>query len=260
MQVTQKNDMISACKHLLQTDVGGLFLDILILIARTVGSIILGLAAGWGTVYVFNRVPAKWLCDYDEKPDEKLHGERIGRYPWGWAFSLLFIGFVFFMWDKGIIYQIAGIFALWMLLLIALADIKYMIIPDQFVFAVAVTAIGFVPFQPYLLSPLFGALIGGGCFLIIGIAAKLVMKKEAMGFGDIKLMAAVGLMAGTKGAVIIFILTIFLSGIVMGTGLLTGRIKRGDEKPLGPYIAAASSMFILLPQWLLFVADLYLGR
>ena len=233
--------------------------DIVYLIIRIVLSVGAGLLLGWGTPYVFNRIPAKWLCDYDEEPDKEMWGERIKKYPWSWVFAFLFLGAVFCIWHMGPIYQIAGLPALWLLLLMALADQKYMIIPDQLVVTLAVTAIGFVPFQPDFLSPLYGALIGGGSLLIIGTIGRWISKKDVMGFGDVKLMAAIGLISGMKGTVIILVLTFLSAGVVMGFGLLSGRLKREEEQPLGPYIAAAAAAFILFRPWFLLLADGYLA-
>lgn len=234
-------------------------MEILYLIIRILLSIGAGLLAGWGAPYVFNRIPAKWLCDYGEEPAKEMWGERIKKYPWSWVFAFIFLGAVFCIWNMGPVYQTAGLPALWLLLLIALADQKYMIIPDQLVVALAVTAIGFIPFQSDFLSPLYGALIGGGSLLIIGTIGRWISKKDVMGFGDVKLMAAIGLISGVKGTVIILLLTFLSAGIVMGFGLLSGRLKREDEQPLGPYITAAAAAFILFRPWLLLLADRYLA-
>jgi leader peptidase (prepilin peptidase)/N-methyltransferase len=48
----------------------------------------------------------------------------------------------------------------------------------------------------------------------MGIAGKLIYKKEAMGFGDVKLFAAIGLLLGFKGVVVTLILTVFSSAFV----------------------------------------------
>ncbi len=229
------------------------------MLLRIVLSACFALLAGFGAIYVFNRVPAKWLCDYGEEPDKEMWESRIRLSPFGVIFIFFFMAGLSLMWDRGPLYQLAGTAALWFLLLVALADIKYRIIPDQFLVALAVTAIGFIPFQSDFLSPLYGALLGGASLLMVGIVGRWIYKKEVMGFGDVKLMAAVGLTVGMKGTAIILILTIFSAGILMGIGLLSGRLKRQDEQALGPYIAAAAATFILFQPWLLMLANWYMG-
>ncbi|MDR0425496.1 MAG: hypothetical protein LBH39_08635, partial [Clostridiales Family XIII bacterium] len=61
----------------------------LFVIGVLVAAIGLGVLAGYGAVYVFNRIPAKWLCDYGEEPEDRHMPPRIGKYPWGPLFSLV---------------------------------------------------------------------------------------------------------------------------------------------------------------------------
>ena len=234
-------------------------METVFLIVRMIAYVAAGFMAGFSAVYVFNHIPAKWLCDYDQQPTEEMWGRRIKEYPWSFIFSFFFIGAFFLIWERELIFQIAGIPALWLLLLVGLADKKFMIIPDQFVIGLAIVSIGFIPYQPDVLSPLYGALVGGGSLLAIGIIARWILKREAMGFGDIKLMAAIGLMAGLKGILIILMLTLLSSGVILSIMCLTGAVKRDDEQPLGPFIAAAAAAFILFRPWLMMATDWYIG-
>lgn len=221
--------------------------------------IVFGAVAGTLTVYVFNRIPAKWLCDYDEEPDKEMWGIRIKKRPWAFVFSLVFIACAVMLYRLGIPYLIAGTAAIWLLLQIGISDSKYMIIPDQYTIALAVTALGFIPFQKSFLSPLYGAIIGCGFLLLVGLFGRLIFKKEAMGFGDIKLLAALGLAFGVEGVIVIILMTVFSSAFVYGIGWLTGRLKGGDQQPLGPFIAAAASLYVLFRREMMAVISLYLG-
>ncbi len=233
-------------------------METIILLSKILTSIAAGMFAGYITVYAFNRIPAKWLCDYNQEPDKEMWGERIKKRPWTVVFMLVFTASSLKLLDMGFLYGIAGIAALWLLLQIGISDKKYMIIPDQFVIALAVTALGFIPFHSSYLSQIFGALIGGGSLLMIGIAGRLLFRKETMGFGDVKFFSAIGLISGLKGLFIIFILTIFSSAFVFGIGLLSGKIKSGDQQPLGPFIAASTALYILFHQELVQLAELYI--
>jgi len=217
-------------------------------------SVIAGCFAGCGAVYVFNRIPASWLCDYNEEPSDELKQkdtQRIKSHPWKAAFSMLFVLAAIKMAVIDWQYALAAIVSLWALLIIALADKKYMIIPDQFVILLALTAFGYAPYYGSFLSPLFGALIGGGCMLIIGITGKLLFKKEALGFGDVKLFSAVGLITGPFGVSIILVASSFLSCIFFGIELLRGKIKRADVLALGPFIAFSAAVYIIFAAGLL---------
>lgn len=52
-----------------------------------------------------------------------------------------------------------------------------------------------------LIVSLQGSFIGSGLILWIALIAELVLRKEAMGFGDVKLMGAIGAFCGWQGAV-----------------------------------------------------------
>lgn len=232
-------------------------MDTATILIRIVFTVAAGVLAGFSAVYSFNRIPAKWLCDYHQKPDPGMWGERIKPRPWTTVFVLVFSASALTLTEQGFLYAIPGIVTLWLLLQIGMADGKYSIIPDQFVIALAVAAFGFIPFHPSYLSQLLGATVGGGSLLLMGIAGRLLFKKEAMGFGDVKLFAAIGLMLGVKGVVTVLVLTVFSSAFVFGIGLISGKLKPGSQQPLGPFIAASSAVYILFRPELMALADLY---
>ncbi len=188
-----------------------------------------------------------------------MWGERIKRKPWFVVFVLIFTAASLKLLEQGILYTIAGVIALWLLLQIGMADMKYRIIPDQYVIALAVSALGFIPFHSSHLSPLYGLIAGGGCILLMGFIGRLIFRKEAIGFGDVKLFAAIGLLSGLKGVIVILIISVFSSAIVFASGLVLRKIKYGEEQPLGPFISSAAALYILFSKELLMLADIYMG-
>lgn len=212
-------------------------------------SVMLGILAGNSAVFVFNKIPPKWLCDYGQEPGEELlqtDRQRIKSIPWKAAFSMIFSLATIKMSMMDWQYALAGLVALWLLLEIAIADWKYKIIPDQFTILLSITAFGFVPFHHSIFSPFWGALTGGGCMMFIALLGKLIFKRDALGFGDVKLFAAIGLITGPYGAILIFAGSSFLSGTACAYLLLRRKRKPMDTLPLAPYIALACAMYILL--------------
>jgi prepilin signal peptidase PulO-like enzyme (type II secretory pathway) len=230
------------------------------ILIRIAFSIAAGILAGFSAVYAFNRIPAKWLCDYHQKPDPGMWEERIKPQPWTIVFILVFSASALKLTGQSYLYAIPGVVALWLLLQIGMADRKYSIIPDQFVIALAVAAFGFIPLHLSYQSQLLGALVGGGSILLMGIVGMLLFKKESMGFGDVKLFAAIGLLLGVKGVVIVLLFTVFSSALVFGIGIMTGRLKADDQQPLGPFISASAAAYILFRPELLTLAGLYMGQ
>jgi prepilin signal peptidase PulO-like enzyme (type II secretory pathway) len=232
-------------------------------VAMLACSIAAGLLAGYGAVYVFNKMPAKWLCDYDEVPDDRHLPPRIDKRPWALLFSLVFATAAFKTLLVSWAYGAAVLPALWALLLVALSDGKYRIIPDQFVILLAVTGIGFAAIGqgsmgPYaFLSPLFGLLLGGGVFFLIALLGKRIARKEIMGFGDVKLTAVCGLIAGLVGIVAILLMTALSSAAYFSLRLARGNVKVTDEAPLGPFIAGATAVYLLFPREIAYVLRAY---
>jgi leader peptidase (prepilin peptidase)/N-methyltransferase len=94
---------------------------------------------------------------------------------------------------------------------------------------------------------LLGYLIGGGVVWAVRIFGSLAFGKEAMGLGDVHLMAAVGACLGWIDATLAFFLAAFvgvawaiLARIVAGVG---GRFVR--TLPYGPFLAVATVLVLL---------------
>jgi prepilin signal peptidase PulO-like enzyme (type II secretory pathway) len=236
---------------------------IYLIIGILAGILATGFLAGFSAVYVFNKMPAAWLVDYGEEPEEKLYGKRLSMRPYGIILSIVFVlayTFLVLQYD-GLAYTLPSMFILWVLMLIGIADHKYMIIPDQLTVLLAIAAIGLIVpdlltvyggsqslvpyFHTSFYSPILGALIGGGSIYLIGLIGSFITKKEAMGFGDVKLLVAVGFLCGIRGILIVLILTMLISGIWFILLLLAKKIQRSDNKPLGPYIVASCAIYIV---------------
>lgn len=94
---------------------------------------------------------------------------------------------------------------------------------------------------------LLGMLTGAGIFLLITLVGGLIAGKEAMGFGDVKLMGALGLYFGLSGIIVISLIA-FLLGAIISIILLATKIKKTSEYiPFGPFIVIASIIVIFVP-------------
>jgi leader peptidase (prepilin peptidase) / N-methyltransferase len=120
-------------------------------------------------------------------------------------------------------------------------DCEHYIIPDLLTVPGFLLAILF-SFFPGGLTPVdcaLGIAAGGGSLYAIGLLGKILLKKdEAMGGGDVRLMALVGALWGWKIAIAsIFIAS--LTGSLAGLALLLLRKLGNDRKiPFGPFLAA----------------------
>ena len=97
------------------------------------------------------------------------------------------------------------------------------------------------------INMLLGMLAGAGIFLMITLLGGLFYGKEAMGFGDVKLMGALGLYFGLSNIIIITLVS-FLIGAILSIILLVTRIKKTDEYiPFGPFIVIATFISMYIP-------------
>ena len=94
---------------------------------------------------------------------------------------------------------------------------------------------------------LLGMIVGGGIFLLITLIGGLIAGKEAMGFGDVKLMGALGLIIGWKNIIVVSVLSFLLAAIVSIVILLSKKKKANEYIPFGPFIVLSTVLTIFIP-------------
>jgi leader peptidase (prepilin peptidase)/N-methyltransferase len=146
---------------------------------------------------------------------------------------------------------------------IAVTDAKTYLIPDGFtvsglvlVFAAAIANF-FVGEASHFADPwaaVLGACAGAGAITIIGWLAEVMMKREAMGFGDTTLMAVVGAALGSERALLTIIVGAFVGATVflLIVGPLVKWRTRGTDAefafpdvPFGVFLAPAAMLVLL---------------
>jgi len=141
------------------------------------------------------------------------------------------------------------------LIVVCLIDYYHQIIPDgiillMFVLTVIYKASEYLIYGTplFLRDPICGFLAGGLLFLAIA-----VISGGAMGGGDIKLIAVLGLILGLKKTLLNILLSFFIGAVVSIYLLASGRKGRKDAIPFGPFINIA---FIIT----LFYGDMIINR
>ena len=209
-----------------------------------------GVVLGNGAVYFFNRMPGKWLCDYDEEPSQELlHPtcQRVKSTPWKYVFTGFFVVIGITLGLQNPLYAFPALIAIWLLLEMSIADIKYMIVPDQLIMLLVITGLGFISHHAFgVMDCLVGAAVGFGVMLLIAVIGRLMYKKPAVGGADVKLFAALGLALGTDGIVAVFVISTFLSAGHFIWMMVRKGAKLTDERPMVPYIAAAAIIYLVI--------------
>jgi len=110
-------------------------------------------------------------------------------------------------------------------------------------------------------SSLLGIAVGAGLTYGVGVVGKAVFKKEAMGFGDVKLMGMIGGILGWQAVILTFFLGSVIGAVIGVTLMLISR-RKDPHIAFGPFLAAAAVLvlfyqpqirhFILVtyPKWL----------
>ena len=155
-----------------------------------------------------------------------------------------------------------------MIIIAFIIDFKSQIIPNRLTLTIFETGLVFT-FVETLLEPnaginifvdnILGMLVGGGIFLLITLIGGAIAGKEAMGFGDVKLMGASGLFFGWLNMILISVMAFLFAAVVSIVILIAKRKKFNEYIPFGPFIVAASMIpiFISTPELLLVLLKVF---
>jgi len=96
-----------------------------------------------------------------------------------------------------------------------------------------------------LTASLIGLLVGAGAVFLAGVLGKWLFKKEAMGLGDVKLMAMVGGFLGWKLVLLNLFLACVLGSVI---GILLYLKTRRSRIPFGPHLSVGAILLMVFPQ------------
>jgi len=178
--------------------------------------------------------------------------------------------FALIYWRQGLVVgtgpdQLIIMMLLASLLVVASAvDMKFYVIPDEIsVFGLVAGLfaglllpglhVGVRPYHTFtaltglrhldgLMGSMLGAAVGGGMVFFFALVGELVFRREALGFGDVKLMAMVGAFLGWKVAVATFFISPFF-GLFYGLPLLL--LKGEHVMPYGPFLSGGAFIAML---------------
>tara|TARA_B100001250_G_scaffold25581_1_gene21182 strand:- start:2046 stop:2642 length:597 start_codon:yes stop_codon:yes gene_type:complete len=135
-------------------------------------------------------------------------------------------------------------------LIVFFIDLKHFIIPDVLNFTLIGLAIlkNFIPnfqsnFTYDLGQSIIGGILGYSIIWFIIFFYKKIKNVEAMGFGDAKLMAAIGFLFGWEPVFFILFLSAILGLISVIPSLLNNSKNFKTKIPFGPYIVISSIIY-----------------
>ncbi len=93
-----------------------------------------------------------------------------------------------------------------------------------------------------LVTSLIGGATGAGITWLTGVFGSYAFKKEAMGFGDVKLMALIGCLLGWQAALLVFFTAPFFGLLIAVPQML---IKKDHYIAYGPFLSLAAMLYIV---------------
>lgn len=160
--------------------------------------------------------------------------------------------FLFIWWKEPNLTGISYMLMASLLIAASMIDLDHMFIPDRFSVGLAVIGFLIAVFYPPLfgyidpempsflamtksgIQSLVGIMIPSAFLLWIGILCEVVLKREALGFGDIKLIGGIGAFIGWQGGLFALFGGAIIGCIFMLPYLLYKRITEKENAPPPP--------------------------
>jgi len=180
------------------------------------------------------------------------------RYPAVEALTGLLTGFV--AWHFGVSWHaLFAVVFVWALIALTFIDADTTLLPDDITLPLMWLGLlfnltwGFVDLRSAVLGAVAGYLLLWSVFWVF----KLITGKEGMGYGDFKLLAAIGAWLGWQVLPLVIVLSAAVGTIVGIAGIVLQGRDKGAKLPFGPYLAAAGFIALIWGQSL---NAWYLGR
>ncbi|MBI5781324.1 MAG: prepilin peptidase [Rhodocyclales bacterium] len=177
---------------------------------------------------------------------------RHCRAPIGWRYPLVellgSLAALAALWRFGLTWQaLAAAGFLWCAIALTFIDLETRLLPDALTLPLLWAGLlvnlqgAFVPLPDAVLGAAAGYLVLWSIYWLF----KLLTGKEGMGYGDFKLLAALGAWLGWTALPLVLLLS-SLAGAVIGVTLKAlGRLNEGEPLPFGPFLAAGGVVALL---------------
>jgi len=198
-------------------------------------------------VPVFSYLFLKGKCRYCKQPISIQY--PLVELLTGFLFTFLYLKFSL---------SVEFIFSAYMisiLLIVFIIDLKHMIIPNGLVIAAMIGSIllftvrffysdSIIINEPWYIS-LLGLVVPSVFLLLVALLGYLANKGEAMGMGDVKIFAPIGLFLGLKLSMLALFLSMLIGGLAGLILIITGIKGRKSQIPFAPFIVIGSFVSLL---------------
>lgn len=171
----------------------------------------------------------------------QCHAKITIRYPIIEAFTSIISGFIAWYFGYSLI-AFAALFFTWAMITLAMIDLDTQLLPDDITLPLLWLGLlvnltgGFTDIR----SAIIGAVAGYLFLWLIFWIFKLATGKEGMGYGDFKLLAAIGAWFGWSMLPLVILFS-SLTGAIIGVGIIAvSKEKRNAPIPFGPFLAVGA--------------------
>jgi len=149
----------------------------------------------------------------------------------------------------------------WSLISLALIDFHTTLLPDNITLPLLWLGL-VISLVPIYVSPadaIIGAAAGYMILWLVFQAFKLITGKEGMGFGDFKLLAALGAWLGIAKLPLIILLSSLTGAIIGIIMMVVFKHQRSQPIPFGPYLAIAGWISLMWGEQIVSMYTGYMG-
>ncbi len=159
--------------------------------------------------------------------------------------ALLWLACTVLFWRESVLYAIAAAVVCSALICIFFIDLEHMLIFNRFTLIVAAGGVVAMFTQGAWTDHLIGAAAGGIVFLALYYGSLFLLKREGMGFGDVKYAAAAGLLLGWQKLILAMLIASVIGAVVMTALNRMQKESEQKEHPFGPYLAVGTLVAML---------------
>ncbi len=163
------------------------------------------------------------------------------------ANMLAWLAAVWIFWDRSIPFAVIAALTASLLICVFFIDLEHMLVLDRFVILLGLLGVASVFLDPYAdwLSHLIGGIAAFGFFFGIAAIFYYGFGKDALGGGDIKLAAVMGLLLGWQRLLLGLLLASVSGAIVLSILARRQKAERDREYPFAPFLAAGFWLALL---------------
>ena len=168
-----------------------------------------------------------------------------GRYPLVESVTALLYAGLFIRFGLSISTLVYGVLFAFLIPIIFI-DIDRQIIPDRLTAPGFILGMVLVPAFHFLSwrSMVLGSAVTGVFIWLLGLAGKTMLKKETLGFGDVKMLVMTGIYLGFPGNLISLFLGAIAAMVLVVIGMLLKKMEFSNRIPFGPFIALGIIVYV----------------